>query len=227
MNNGIFIAGTDTNIGKTRISGFLLKFLLQNKINAITQKWIQTGSLKPIDILKHYVISEKKIDKSLIKYQSPYIFKFAASPHLSASLENKKIEINKIINSYNYLNKTHDVVIVEGSGGLLVPINQNKTILDIVQKLKLDIILVVENKLGAINHTLLSINEIKNRGLNLLGLIFNNLSKNNLILKDNPIIIKLLSKINILGTLPYNKSEKLNYKNFLDIANRIIKTKRT
>jgi len=155
---------------------------------------------------------------------SPYTFGFASSPHLAASLEKRVISAKKIKESFKTLSKRFDFVIVEGIGGALVPFNKKDLIIDIAKELRIPVLVVAGNKLGAINHTLLTIEAIKKRGMKIQGIIFNNLSKgtDKRILKDNPCIIERIAKEKILGALPRSKNKDLLYKRFLPIGRKML-----
>lgn len=173
---GIFVTGTDTGVGKTIITGLMARYLLNMGINVITQKWIETGTHGfSRDISTHLkLMGKKKKDiKKYLPYMSPYTFKFPASPHLAARLEKRRINKEKIKNSYKYLEKRFDFVIVEGIGGALVPYREKRLVIDIARELKLPVFIVAENKLGAINHTLLTIEAIKKRNMDITGVYFN------------------------------------------------------
>ena len=171
----IFVAGIDTDIGKTYAAGLLAKyFLLKNK-SVITLKIAQTGCVGiSEDILKHREI----MNVSLSDYDKngttcPYVFKFPASPHLAAEMENQSIDTAKISNSINALSARFNNLVIEGVGGLLVPLNNKQTSIDFIEKEKLPVVLISSPKLGSINHTLLSIEALKARNINLLGIIYN------------------------------------------------------
>lgn len=169
--NVIFVAGTDTGVGKTTITNLLARQFSSKGYKVAVQKWVETGVTK-----------------------SPAVFSFrlAASPHLAAAAEGRTISIKKIKDALKQAAQKHNIVIVEGTGGLLVPITTKKLFIDLVKELKLPVLLVAANRLGAINHTLLSIDALKARKIRVLGVVFNNLSKseNPLVLKDNPKIVK-------------------------------------
>lgn len=228
----IFVAGTDTGIGKTIVTGCLFRYLIEKGYSAITQKWVQTGSnsILSSDIGIHFKISKQDLNtmKEYIPLILPHIFKTPSSPHLASKLENRKINIHKIKKSFKTLSSRFDFVIVEGVGGVLVPVNKNKLVIDIVKELKLPALLVAGNKLGAINHTLLTIEALNSRKIKILGLIFNNLrEQNRIILKDNPQIIKALSGKRILGVLPYESTYETIYKKFIPIGDKIFKQLKT
>ncbi|MFH0948767.1 MAG: dethiobiotin synthase [Elusimicrobiota bacterium] len=205
----IFVTGTDTNVGKTIVTGLLARYFLDKGYRVITQKWIETGA--------------KIFSTDIETNVAPYIFKFAASPHLASDMEKRKIDANKIKKSFNILSKQFDFVIVEGTGGLLVPYNKNKLIIDIAVELNLPVLVVAANKLGAINHTLLTVEAIRARNIKMLGIVFNNTDKNEnkIVIKDNPQIISKLTGEEVLGILPWQKNKGLLYKAFIPIADRI------
>jgi len=154
-----FITGTHTDAGKTFISGLLVKALdahywkpIQSGIQERDTEWIQTFAK----------VEEGKLLKERYLLTSP------ESPHSAAEKDNVIIDINSF-----KLPEVNNHLIVEGAGGLLVPINNKETIADIIQKLDIETILVVPTYLGCINHSLLTINEIKRRKIKLKAIIFN------------------------------------------------------
>ncbi len=205
---GIFITGTDTGCGKTIVAGLLARFLKEKGYRTVTQKWIETGCRKPNDA------------DSLCR---PYVFKFAASPHLAAREENRHIQEAKIKKSFKILSASFDFVIVEGVGGSLVPFNKKRLVIDIAKDLNLPTLIVSANKLGAINHSLLTIEAVMKRKMKLIGLVFNNLRprENKTILKDNPQIVSVISQEKILGIFPYSKSKNFLYKKFIPVGKNI------
>jgi dethiobiotin synthetase len=223
----VFVTGTDTEVGKTVVSGLLGRFLLEKKYKAITQKWVQTGT-KGLsqDIDRHLALMgiKKKDMVDFLPAMAPYSFKFAASPHLAAACEKKAIRADKIKRSFKVLSGNFDFVIVEGTGGVLVPFDKKRLLIDIAAELRLPALIVARNKLGAINHTLLTIEALKRRGLTIIGIIFNNLSKtaNKVILRDNLRIIEALGAERILGNLPCCHDRERLYKNFVPIGRKIL-----
>jgi len=224
---GIFVTGTDTGIGKTIVTGLLAKFLGGEGYKVITQKWVETGSAGfSKDVSLHLKLMDKK--KQELRGRrfdvSPYTFKFPSSPHLASSLEKRKISIERIKKSFKSLQKAFDFVVVEGVGGALVPLTKNKLVIDIAKKLNLSVLVVVGNKLGAINHTLLTIEALKTRKMKIAGVVFNNLKSkgNDIILKDNPKIIEAISGQKSLGSLSWTKDKNILHKNFKKIGKKIL-----
>lgn len=227
LKKGIFVIGTDTGVGKTVVSGLLGRFLLSRDIDAIVQKWVQTGSKNyPQDLkaaLKTMKVKRKDLGNNIHKLNS-YNLKLASSPHLAAVVEKKRLRPDKIINDFKLIKKKYDFIIAETAGGALVPFNQNTLIIDIAKQLKLPALIVSANKLGAINHTLLTIEAVRRREMEIAGIIFNNLTngENKLIKKDNIKIIKKIAKVKILGSLAYSKSEENLYGSFLPIGKKFL-----
>lgn len=155
-----FISGIDTNIGKTIVSTILTEAL-----EADYWKPIQSGDLMNSDSDKlRSLISNSKT----YIHPNAYALHEAASPHYSAALENIRIDMSTI-----ELPQTNNHLIVEGAGGLLVPLNESSLLIDWIEKLGIEVILVIKNYLGSINHSLLSIEALKSRGIPVRGLIFN------------------------------------------------------
>jgi dethiobiotin synthetase len=183
-----FIAGIDTDAGKTYATGLVAKYLLNSKISVVTQKFAQTGCVGiSEDIQTHRKIMNidlMNVDKD--GTTCPYVFDYPASPHLAAKMQNKTIDIDKINSSSKKLNKEFEVVLLEGVGGLNVPITLDYSLLDFLEEKKYPTILVSSSKLGSINHTLLSLEILQKRNIPLHGLIYNHFPANSeFILKDS------------------------------------------
>ncbi|MDP8298377.1 MAG: dethiobiotin synthase, partial [Candidatus Tantalella remota] len=180
MANSIFITGTDTGVGKTVVTGLLGGYLSDKGINVVTQKWVQTGcEAESSDMARHLELMKKDKGDFLgfIRDMVPYNLLFPASPHLAARKEKIDIDPEKIVNSFRRLEAGFNTVLVEGVGGAKVPLNKETLIVDIAQELRLPVLIVAENRLGTINHTLLTIEAIKNRKLPILGIVFNRSSE--------------------------------------------------
>jgi len=149
LGKGIFIAGTDTGVGKTVITGILARQLMSQNVNVVTQKWVQTGPGSfPEDIQTHLQLMGRDLTDILPIHRlvCPYHFQFPASPHFSSQKEGVVIDKTVICSAYSELARQFEVVLVEGIGGCLVPYSQDKLLIDIVQELELSVILVVSNK---------------------------------------------------------------------------------
>ena len=222
-----FVAGTDTGIGKTVVTGLLAGYLRDKGFSVITQKWVQTGSGESAgDISCH--LDSMGADRNFFKKYSdlavPYSLAFPASPHLASAMEKVKISTSRIRESFLSLTKKFDVTIVEGTGGLLVPLNERELAVDVVGSLPLNVILVVGNRLGAINHALLSAEALKNRGIAAAGIIFNRFcpAGDEIVLRDNRKVISLFSGLEDLGEVPYETDLKKRSAVFGAIGQRVM-----
>ena len=224
---GVFITGTDTGVGKSVITGLLARYLSEAGYSLITQKWVQTGSERGKGDIKVHLqmMGKKKEFFSYLPQMLPYTFTFPSSPHLSARLENKRIDVRRIRRSFTALVQKFEFVLVEGTGGVLVPLSKRSLLIDIARDFHLPVILVIQNRLGAINHSLLSIEAVRARRMGLIGVIFNNLAQskreNPLILEDNVKIIKAMGRVDVLGSLPYSENLQGLYEEFKPIGARV------
>lgn len=224
--NIIFVAGTDTGIGKTLVTGLLAEYLSSIGKRVVPQKWIQTGMKAEGagDLSVHLKLMNKSEQdfKDDLLLMAPYSFKATASPHLAAQLEDRKIDPAKIKKSLKELSLRFDYVIIEGTGGLLVPFDKGRLIIDIVKDLGIHVLLVIHNRLGAINHALLSIEALKARRIPIIGMVFNNLSKEDrIVFKDNQRIIEEISHTAVLGELPMSDNIQVLKDRFKAIGDKI------
>ena len=180
----LFVSGIDTDIGKTYATGLLAKSLMQQGVNVITQKLVQTGISKQADgelgiaddILSHRQLMQMPLQPCDLDFTTcPYRYEKPASPHLSAALANQPLNINVITDATKALQADYEMVLLEGAGGLLVPINEQLLTLDYIAKQGYPIVLVTSGRLGSINHTLLSLEAIKSRGLMIHSVIYNHI----------------------------------------------------
>ncbi|MFH1759485.1 MAG: dethiobiotin synthase, partial [bacterium] len=165
----------------------------------------------------------KDLFKKSFPYMMPYIFKLAASPHLAALKEKKNISAAKIKNSLKKLESRYEVVVIEGAGGLFVPLNRKWLLIDVIKDLNIPVLLVAANRLGTINHTLLSIEAVKTRKIPFLGAVINNTDKkeNPVIVKDNPHIISAFYPKDVLGVIPWRKNTGSLKRVFKGIGDKI------
>ena len=181
----LFISGIDTDIGKTYATGMIAKALMQQGINVITQKLVQTGvAINPNngamsiadDIITHRQLMGIPLQPCDIDNTTcPYRYEKPASPHLSAKLANGVLNPDVITSATKILQADYEVVLLEGAGGLLVPVTEQLLTLDYITGQGYPVILVTSGRLGSINHTLLSLEAIKARGLNIHSVVYNHI----------------------------------------------------
>ena len=171
----LFITGIDTGVGKSVVCGVLAKALIKEKHHVFTQKLVETGckNSQSADLITHQKIVGEKFNTAKLEQHCPYTFSYPASPHLAAKREEKVIDCDYLIKQINTLKTQCDHLLVEGAGGLCVPLNQETQIIDFITKHKLPIVLVTSAKLGSINHTLLSLAACQHRGIEVRAVVYN------------------------------------------------------
>ncbi len=179
--NSVFVTGTDTDVGKTRISVAIIELLQRQGKRVAAMKPIASGCELTIDGLRNddalQLSQQANVD---LPYQliNPYAFEPAIAPHIAAEQVETAIKLALIKQNFDLIQQQSDAVVVEGAGGWLVPLNQTETMADLAISLDLPVILVVDIRLGCINHALLTVKAIESTGLKLQGWIANNLGHN-------------------------------------------------
>ncbi len=189
MSQSYFIIGTDTNVGKTYIASALVKEFVGLGFKTIGMKPVASGCQynKNHELINEDVTALMKVSNvtSTLDVMNPYRFIPAIAPHIAAEQAGVSIDLEVIANAYQILTRLAEVVIVEGAGGMLVPLNATQTLADLVKLLNIPIILVVGMRLGCINHALLTIELIKARGLTLAGWVANEIDPTMNMFEDN------------------------------------------
>jgi len=208
---GYFITGTDTGIGKTVVTAGLAANLRQKGINAGIMKPVQTGSKKidgslvSMDAL--FTMSVAGINGAM-ELISPYRLEPPLAPRIAAELEGVNIDLWEINRAYRKLCTRHDFMLVEGAGGIMAPIAGRFLMADLIKALHLPAIIVARPGLGTVNHTLLTVEYAKSKGIHVAGIIINGLkeSEAGAAEKTNPGLIAELSGVPVIGIIPYDTS---------------------
>ena len=173
--NIYFISGIDTDAGKSYCTAWYARELMQRGLRVITQKFIQTGNTghsEDIDLHRRLTgtgyLPEDKEGLTM-----PEIFSYPCSPHLAARIDKRPIDFGKIERATRELSHRYDTVLVEGAGGLMVPLTEDFLTIDYIAEKQYPLIFVTSGKLGSINHTLLSFEAIKNRDIALDTVLYN------------------------------------------------------
>ncbi len=182
------VTGIDTDIGKTIATGLIAKGLFESGVKVITQKPVQSGCVGVSeDIEKHrHLMGSAPFPEDQNGITCSYLFKTPCSPHLAARMEHEAIDVEKITKATQVLQKRFEVILLEGAGGLFVPLREGYTFLDYFTEIGWPLILVTSSRLGSLNHTLASLEALQNRKLQLTGVIYNNYETNSShIIKDS------------------------------------------
>jgi dethiobiotin synthetase len=225
--SGVFVTGTDTDCGKTLIAGGIARSLLKKGMNVgvmkplatwgdptrelgVRTKWISDDALH----LRQAAATSDALD--LI---NPICFKAAMAPWPAARLEKKSIDVGRVMSAYKELCQRHQYMVVEGAGGLMVPITREFFMVDLIEKMKLAAIIVARPDLGTLNHTLLSVAMLKSRGIPLAGIIINNYKGKTRAEITNPSVLQRILDRRIL-VVPH-KPDFVH--NFDSLANHLVK----
>jgi dethiobiotin synthetase len=209
---GIFITGTDTAVGKTFVGAGLAAALRERRIDVGVMKPAETGCgarngvLVPRDALK--LMKAGGVDDPL-DLVNPYRFREPLAPAIAAAREGKKIEITRIVSAFRTLARRHACMIVEGAGGIMVPLTTSRYYLDLACAMDLPVLVVARPGLGTINHTLLTVMAIRSRGLRIAGIVINHRSKKSpgLAERTGPPVLERLSRVPVIGHITYGQKD--------------------
>lgn len=206
MSKNLFITGTGTDIGKTYVTGLILKKLRECGKNAAYYKAAMSGNergtdgrLIPGDALHVKTVSGMGQPP---EEMCPYIYEAAFSPHLAARLENRPLEMDTVLRGFDAVCDKYDYVTVEGSGGILCPLRfdeQRILLEDIIKARSLSCLLVADAGLGTINSAVLTAEYMKARSLPLKGIIFNHYEPGNILHKDNLLMCEAMTGLKVLA----------------------------
>lgn len=207
---GLFITGTNTGVGKTAVAAGLAWALRKRKINVGVMKPFATAN-------RAFSKKYKSQDTALLAKAAgtsdpdselnPFFYSVAASPLVASQLKSEPpASIEKALQCLQSLAKKHDFMIVEGIGGIMVPLTENESVADFAKRAGLPVIIVSTLMLGTLNHTLLTVMACKEFGINIRGIIVNKMPKKPSIVEQKaPEVIERLTDIPVLGTLPFSK----------------------
>ncbi len=205
---GLFITGTDTGVGKTFVAAGIVRALRAQGFDVGVMKPAETGcrsrdgKLIPKDAMALVRSAGVKDPLDLV---NPYRFRAPLAPMVAAQREGRTIEIRKIMGAFRALTKRHEFLIVEGAGGIMVPLSPRYSYLDMAADMGLPVLIVARPGLGTINHTLMTISMLKNRGVKVSGIVINHAidRKQGLAEETSPDVIKKISGVDIIGIVKF------------------------
>lgn len=173
--NVFFISGIDTNIGKSYATGYLAREWNKGGLSTITQKLVQTGNTTVSEDIELHrrIMGCGLLEEDHEGLTMPEIFTYPCSPHLAAEIDRRAIDFDKINRATEILSGRFDAVLLEGAGGLMVPLTRDLLTIDFVARQGYPLVLVTSGRLGSINHTLLSLEAVERRGIRLHSLAYN------------------------------------------------------
>ncbi|MGI0027754.1 MAG: dethiobiotin synthase [Nitrosopumilaceae archaeon] len=203
-----FITGTDTGVGKTSITAGLAGSMRKSGINVGVMKPIATGypnktGFKSSDVAKLVEASSVKDPENLI---NPVFLPFPTSPYDATKLLELSVDMSLIFEQFKKLSSLHEIVLVEGIGGIMTPITKNFFIADMIKKMGIETIIVTRATIGTLNHTVMTCKMCKDYGIRIRGLVINNFDEKGTPAEKNaPSTLYELTNIPILGTIPFIK----------------------
>lgn len=171
----LFVTGIDTDAGKSYITGLLARVMMKQGLSVITQKFVQTGNKEyseDIDVHRK-IMGIPMTSEDLLHITAPIIYSYPASPHLSAEIDQREIDLSLIDTASDTLAAKYDHLLIEGAGGLMVPLKGDYLTIDYIRDRKLPVVLVTNGRLGSINHTLLSLYALSHYSVDIFAVVYN------------------------------------------------------
>ena len=214
MSKGLFVIGTGTDIGKTYVTGLLLKYIRDNGYDATYFKAALSGAIRdendnliPGDAVEVLRMADLEEDTDFLV---PYIYETAVSPHLASRIEGNPVNLKTVKEAYEKVSQKYDYIVMEGSGGIVCPIHYegkesegNIMLEDIIKFLNLDVILIADAGLGTINSVVTTVEYLKNRNIHTWGIIMNNY-KDELMENDNIMMVEELCDVDVIAKVYQN-----------------------
>jgi len=197
---GIFVTGTDTGVGKTVIAAGIAAGLRARGFDVGVMKPVAAGGREDADLLR--LASGADDDPDLI---NPVCLRHPLSPNVAAQIEGVSVDIAGIERAARQLSRRHDLLVVEGAGGLLVPIRDDFFVADLALRLGLPLLIVARRGLGTINYTLMTMECAKGRGIAVAGVVYNDAvrTEEGIAERTNPEVVERLSGEPCLGIVPF------------------------
>jgi len=211
MGKGLFVVGTGTDVGKTFVTGLIIKKMTEAGYSAGYYKAAVSGNIRD-DSGKLIAGDPMKVKKMSnleqdIDGMCPYVYERAVSPHLASRIEGNPVNLNTVIGGYKAVAAQYDYVTMEGSGGILCPIRFDEETIwleDIIEKLGLPCLLIADAGLGTINQVGLTCHYMKSKGLEVRGIIFNHYHEGDVMEEDNVKMCSMLTDVPVVGYVADN-----------------------
>ena len=201
---GLFITGTDTGVGKTLIAAGIAKVFQRDGVDVTVMKPFSCGDAGQSDV--DYFVRKLGL-KDPRELLNPFHCKYPLAPSVASRMAGQRIDVQKAVKAYRELSSRHELTIVEGVGGLLVPITNKVTVLDFIAMLKIPVIIVARSGLGTINHTALTVESLRRRKIEIAGIVMNGFRDGGLAEKTNPKEILRLTDVPVIARVPWNRHE--------------------
>jgi dethiobiotin synthetase len=209
MHKGIFVTGTDTEIGKTYVACSIARSLVKRKIKTGVMKPFASGSRQDAYKLIKAASLKEPVDRV-----NPLFFRHPLAPMVSAKLSKNRANMQKVWKSFRYFAGKYSFNIVEGIGGVMVPLKDGYTVLDMIKEFGLPVVVAARPDLGTINHTLLTVRALQERKIHVIGTVLSGRKRLGLAEMTNPGVIEKLTKLPV-AEAAYNKEIDLEKNQWL------------
>ncbi|MGH9876508.1 MAG: dethiobiotin synthase [Nitrososphaerales archaeon] len=221
--SGVFVTGTDTGVGKTVVAAGIAGAMRKDGIDVGVMKPIATGipqenGFRSADAELLVKVSGSKDPESEI---NPIFLSLEASPFAASRALNIDIKLDDVFSAFKRLTDKHDFVVVEGIGGVMVPVKQNYFVIDMIKEMNLPVLVVSRAALGTLNHTVLTIRACKEYDLNIAGIVLNGVRNDNFAEKTAGEIIQDLTEIFVIGSIPF--VDGLDASKVIDLVSKHVK----
>ena len=224
--NTLFVTGTDTSVGKTYVCARLLELLKIKGIQVGYQKWVASGidAGLPEDVNLCLEAAGISPTPELVEQVVPYYFRFPASPHLAAEMEDRVVEPEVIIENYQKLAARYKWLIVEGVGGIMVPLRRDLLLADLLALLQPRTLVVARSGLGTLNHTLLTLEALRKRNIPVLGIVFSDPEReeDESLVQDNMRTIEEIGLVRVFGRLQRHQNIEKSRAAFMAVGQAIL-----
>jgi len=221
--SGVFVTGTDTGVGKTLVAAGIAGALRRDGIDVGVMKPIATGIPRKNDF--------KSSDAKLLAKMAgsadaedeinPIFLPLETSPLDASRILNMDIKVEKVFSAFKRLTGKHEFVIVEGIGGVMVPIKENYFVIDMIKQMNLPVLIVSRAALGTLNHTLLTVRACREYDLNVVGIVVNYIRDQNIVEKTVAEMIRELTGIFVIGSIPF--VDVFDANNAVDLISKHVK----
>lgn len=208
MSKNLFVTGTGTDVGKTYVTGLIVKKLREKGISAAYYKAAMSGNERRADdtLIPGDALQVKNMSgiEQPLEEMCQYIYETAVSPHLAAKLEGNPISMECVLKNFNYVCQKYDYVTIEGSGGIVCPLRfdeQKIQLEDFIKACNLSCLVIADAGLGTINAVVLTIEYMKARQIPIKGIIFNHYEPGNQLHEDNRLMCETMTGLNVIACI--------------------------
>jgi dethiobiotin synthetase len=218
MGSIIFITGTGTGVGKTLLTALLVRWLRERQCHAMAMKPFCSGSRNDVDLL--WDAQERALPKAQI---NPFYFRQPVAPLVACRSSGKTIPLAAVVQKVRSVARQCEVLLVEGAGGLLVPLGERYTVAELIQRLGCPVLCVAQNRLGTVNHTLLTVGKLRAVGVETLGVVLMNGAQRDPSCRSNAQLIQQFTGRPVVG-IPFLGADPAKIQNLVRLTKRFKKT---